>query len=345
MDIEPVPPQPFAAFLNANRETDIPRLPAAEAAPPLTQSGISPPSAGAIHSALPPMQTRVALPIERLRQGAEHSLAEPGLYLTERPSDPLSLASRGTLLTLRPVLALHTYSPSVSESGPPSSMPRNTALSQPPASRIIPITPFLQPSVIDQQIPGSPLNNLRLRAPRAPTPASESPASRITPVTPLPQPSVSVQRTPGSTLNDLRPHAPRTPMPASQSSSAIPATEPFSSQPTVGNAQAGGAGGQTHSLPPSRKILNPQEALARLQGRSDGPSASNNEAGLGTKISTMGPSNSMAYSFHIHGVLTFFLAPYHRQMDVLPPISPPARLPPRKGVNPFAKLAVKPKKG
>ncbi|KJA20680.1 hypothetical protein HYPSUDRAFT_203649 [Hypholoma sublateritium FD-334 SS-4] len=152
----------------------------------------------------------------------------------------------------------------------------------------------------------------------------------------LPRALPSTQPALRSSFNSfLRPTRPQ--LPASDSADASLSTQPRPPQPPAEIALPSTpnlpprqpSGSQISSLPPSRKVPDPQEVLTRLQGRSDNPPAGNAEKGLGAKIPAGGTSS----------------IPYHRQMDDLVPPSPPARLPPPKKANPFAKSSAKPKKG
>ena len=109
------------------------------------------------------------------------------------------------------------------------------------------------------------------------------------------------------------------------------------------------AGSRIQSQPTSRKIPDPKETLTQLQGRSNKPHVANGERGLGSKTPAAGLSKSkviysLLNSYHTH-LMPVHPAPFHRQMDDLPPPSPPARLAPPTKVNPFARVNAKPKKG
>ncbi|KJA15384.1 hypothetical protein HYPSUDRAFT_207935 [Hypholoma sublateritium FD-334 SS-4] len=137
------------------------------------------------------------------------------------------------------------------------------------------------------------------------------------------------QQEPASASFDPLLRTSRTLHPASASLDVSPSAQPHHPQPpakgvrpslpTITSHELPGS--QTHSLPPSRKIPDPKEALTRLQGRSDKPPVKNSEDGLGSKTPAARTSN----------------IPYHREMDDLTPPSPPARLPPPRKANPFAK--------
>lgn len=272
-DIEPIPPQPFAALLLqttalTTTQSLAPQAPEVLAALSLTQPAMSRRptlTAGAVPSAPRPFllsQKHIGgpPPVALRPQGvAPYSTALGAPSATQPASRAESFASEGAPSATHPLI------PQRSQGAGPMSVP-HTRHHPPPEGLTLSSTLHTA-------------SHPRPPAPDSANPVRRPPGLRIPP-----------QQAPGSASFNSLLRASRTALPVSESVGAIPSTQPSPLQPLAEGARPSPhepPESQTHSLPPSRKIPDPLEALTRLQGRSDKPRITNDEEGLGSKTPAM----------------------------------------------------------